>query len=248
MSEAAPDPTASSERTRPKDAVIEHLRELVDSGRYPPGSKLPSERELRDELGVGRSTVREGLRALEAVGLIELQQGRGAFVRGDAGGPTPSPYADWTRTQEWPIEDVVEARLTVEPRAAGLAALRRSRADLDEMRRQLDMFEAALGADDVEALVAADITFHDVIAGCGNRVLASVVRSLREPGAQSRRTSLADRERWPRVARRHESIYEAIVLGEPERAAERMERHLLDFARELGIDVPMYRQWKDGEA
>jgi DNA-binding FadR family transcriptional regulator len=45
--------------------------------------------------------------------------------------------------------------------------------------------------------------------------------------------------------RRHKSIYEAIVLGEPHTAAQRMERHLLDFARELGVDVPMYRQWMD---
>ncbi|MEA2583142.1 MAG: GntR family transcriptional regulator, transcriptional repressor for pyruvate dehydrogenase complex [Thermomicrobiales bacterium] len=233
--------------TRLKDCVIERLQDLVASGRYPPGSKLPSERELRDEFGVGRSTVREGLRALEAVGLIELQQGRGAFVRDrvDDADPAKAPFADWPSSYEWSIEDIVEARLTVETRAAGLAALRRTDDDLAEMLRQLDAFQAASEASDLSALVLADIAFHDAIAKCGNQIFVSLLKSLRALGVRSRRTSLAQPERWPTVMRRHKSIYEAIVLGEPHTAAQRMERHLLDFARELGVDVPMYRQWMD---
>lgn len=238
------------ERAQLKDAVVDRLRELIESGRCPPGSKLPSERELRDEFGVGRSTVREGLRALEALGVIELQQGRGAFVRAetDPAAIPRSPFADWPRSYKWTIEEVVEARLTVESRAAGLAALRRTKDDLAEMRRHLEAFEAAAEGRDLTALVLADVAFHDAIAICGNAILASVLRSLREPGVRSRHTSLEDPARWPAVIRRHASIYDAIVLGEPRTAAERMERHLLDFARELGVDVPMYRDWIDKEA
>jgi GntR family transcriptional regulator, transcriptional repressor for pyruvate dehydrogenase complex len=237
------------ERAQLKDAVVERLRDLIESGRYPPGSKLPSERELRDEFGVGRSTVREGLRMLEALGVIELQQGRGAFVRTetDPASTSSSPFADWPRSYKWTIEEVVEARLTVESRAAGLAALRRTKDDLAEMRKHLEAFEAAAQERDLDALVIADVAFHDSIANCGNAFLASVLRSLREQGVRSRHTSLGDDSRWPSVIRRHESIYDAIVLGEPETAAERMERHLLDFARELGVDVPMYRDWMDKE-
>jgi DNA-binding FadR family transcriptional regulator len=237
----------SMEQTRLKDAVIVRLRELVESDRYPPGAKLPSERALREELGVGRSTVREALRALEALGLIELHQGRGAFVR-DEGAEDPSEgasFADWPRSYPWKIEDIVEVRLAVESRAAGLAALRRTDDDLTEMRRHLDAFRAAMDASDLSSLVLADVAFHESIAACSNEIFLSVLKSLRVPGVRSRHTSLAQHDRWPLVMRRHESIFDAIVLGEAQTAADRMERHLLDFARELGVDVPMYERWPE---
>jgi GntR family transcriptional repressor for pyruvate dehydrogenase complex len=234
------------ERTPLIEAVFGHLRDLVDSGRYGPGSKLPSERVLRAHLGVGRSTVREALRALEALGLIELQQGRGAFVRasGARGSATGPPFADWPRSYGWKIEDIVETRLAVEPRAAGLAALRRTDAELLAMRRHLDAFRAAMDSGDVSSLVLADVAFHDAIAGCANAVFASILKSLRVEGIRSRHTSLAQRDRWATVMRRHESIYDAIAEGDARAAAHRMQRHLLDFARELAVDLPTFEEWR----
>jgi GntR family transcriptional repressor for pyruvate dehydrogenase complex len=220
--------------------VIGWLRGLLESGQYTPGDKLPSERVLREELGVGRSTVREALSALEALGLIELQQGRGAFVRGDRSEEATPPFADWPRSYAWEIEDIVDARLAVEPRAAGLAALRRTSADLDTLRRHLDDFTAAVAENDLSSLVLADVAFHDAIAECANAIFISMLRSLRVQGIKSRHTSLARTERWTRVARRHESIYDAIAAGDAHAAAARMERHLLDFASELGVKVARF--------
>ena len=234
------------ERTPLTEAVIGHVRDLVGSGRYGPGSRLPSERVLRDELGVGRSTVREALRALEALGLIELHQGRGAFVRSsgvDAGAAGP-PFKGWPRRYGWKIEDIVDARLAIEPRGAGLAALRRMDTDLVAMRRHLDAFRSAMEANDLSSLVLADVAFHDAIARCGNAIFASVLRSLRVEGIRSRQTSLAQQDRWATVMRRHESIYDAIAEGDARAAAHRMERHLLDFARELSVDVPTFEEWR----
>ena len=74
------------DRTPLVTKVMERVRALIEDGSFPPHTKLPSERELQQSFGVGRSTVREALRALEALGVIELRQGRGAFVR-DIGGP-----------------------------------------------------------------------------------------------------------------------------------------------------------------
>jgi GntR family transcriptional regulator, transcriptional repressor for pyruvate dehydrogenase complex len=230
------------DRTPLTEAVIARLRSLVDSGRYQAGSKLPSERALRTELGVGRSTVREALRALEALGLLELRQGVGAFVRerdGDLSRPDRS-FSDWPQSYPWKIEDIVDARLAIEPRAAGLAALRRTEPDLRKMRLHLDAFGAAAAANDLSSLVLADVGFHDSIAECANRIFASVLKALRVEGIRSRHTSLADKQRWERVMRRHERIYDAIAAGDAQAAAARMRRHLLDFANELAVEVPTF--------
>lgn len=228
------------DRTPLTETVIGRLRDLLELGQYAPGEKLPSERVLREDLGVGRSTVREALRALEALGLIELQQGRGAFVRGDGSDGASPPFADWPRSYACKIEDILDARLAVEPRAAGLAALRRTPADLENMRRHLDSFVAAIAANDLSSLVLADVAFHDAIAACANAIFVSVLRSLRVEGIKSRHTSLANTDRWSRVARRHESIYDAIAAGDAHSAAGRMERHLLDFASELGVKAARF--------
>ncbi len=226
------------QRTSLIDEVVVRLRELIDSGRYSPGGRLPSERSLSEDLRVGRSTIREALRTLEALGLIELRQGRGAYVsEKDPARDEGPPFADWPRSYRWRIADVIEARLAIESGTAALAARRRRKENLHKMRAALDEFAEARLRGDLSALVLADVAFHDAIAECANPVLASLLRSMRSYGIRSRSTSLRRRERWGSVQERHELIYEAIAAGEPERAAMRMESHLLDFARELGVKV-----------
>jgi len=89
-------------------------------------------------------------------------------------------------------------------------------------------------------VVLADVEFHEAIVECANPVLASLLKSIR----RSRTTSLPRRERWETVHGRYEAIYDAIAAGDAEQAAERMESHLLEFARELGVkaSAPMARE------
>lgn len=224
------------------ESVIHRLRDLVSSGRYQPGDKLPSERVLREELGVGRSTVREALRALEVLGLIELRQGSGAFVRaGDGEASSGPPFADWADRHRWRIEESVEARIAIEPEAAALAALKRDESDLQRMREQLDAFELALANQDLTTMVLADVALHEAIAAAGNPLLASILRSMSVQGVDSRRTSLARSDRRGSVAGRHRAIVDAIEEADPRLAARTMELHLVDFATELGVEVPAHR-------
>jgi GntR family transcriptional repressor for pyruvate dehydrogenase complex len=229
-------------RTPLIDTVIRRLRDLIQSGEYGPGQRLPSERALKDELGVGRSTIREALRALEALGLIVLHQGKGAFVaelEGD--GTADPPFSDWPSNYRWDIDTIVEARLAIEPRAAAIAALGRTSHDLSEMERNLEAFEFGARQADLSSMVLADVALHEAIAKCANPILASVLESLSVQGMRSRHTSLARPERWERVIPRHRGIYDAIVEQDPSAAAERMESHILDFAHELGVKVTLYR-------
>jgi GntR family transcriptional regulator, transcriptional repressor for pyruvate dehydrogenase complex len=224
------------------ESVIHRLRDLVRSDRYEPGDKLPSERVLREELGVGRSTIREALRALEALGLIELRQGSGAFVRATEGEPTSDPpFADWWDRYAWRIEDAVELRLAIESEAAALAALRRRASDLEAMFAQLDAFDQGLANGELSTMVLADVALHEAIAVAANPLIASILRSMSVPGVRSRRTSLARSDRQRSVSTRHRAIVMAIEAGDPWLAARTMELHLIDFASELGVEVPAHR-------
>ncbi|MGW0536399.1 FadR/GntR family transcriptional regulator [Streptomyces sp. NPDC003032] len=145
------------------------LREQITGGQWPVGTKLPGETTLAKELGVGRSTLREALRALAGAGLVRSRQGAGVFV------VATEPVADWpTRLRRAAVTDVYEVRMLVEVQAARLAALRRTDEDVAAMRAALDSRRAASAAGDAE-FVDADIALHAaVVAAARNPVLTDL--------------------------------------------------------------------------
>jgi GntR family transcriptional repressor for pyruvate dehydrogenase complex len=234
------------ERTSVIAEVMAKIRGLVESGHLAPGVRLPSERELRESLGVGRSTVREAIRALEALGLLEVRQGRGIYVRNRSESltqPRGPLEADWAQ-----LDRVVEARLPIETYAASLAALRRTDERLAKLEEKLDDFERAMAANDLGKLVLADLEFHNVIADTASSVLATCLNSIGVLVINSRRISLARPERLPDVLARHRLIFEAIVAQDPHKAAQAMSEHLLDFISQLGFEVAAVPQDRDTDA
>ncbi|MEV5977035.1 FCD domain-containing protein [Streptomyces sp. NPDC052114] len=145
------------------------LREQITGGHWPVGTKLPGETTLAKELGVGRSTVREALRALTGAGLVRPRQGAGVFV------VATEPVADWpTRLRRAAVTDVYEVRMLVEVQAARLAALRRTEEDVVAMRAALAGRKAAAAGGDAE-FVDADIALHAaVVAAARNPVLTDL--------------------------------------------------------------------------
>ncbi|QQC91507.1 FadR/GntR family transcriptional regulator [Streptomyces alfalfae] len=142
------------------------LRDQISGGHWPVGTKLPGETTLAKELGVGRSTLREALRALAGAGLVRARQGAGVFVT------ATEPVADWpARLRRAAVTDVYEVRMLVEVQAARLAALRRTDEDIAAMRAALDGRRAAAAEDDA-AFVDADIALHAaIVAAARNPVL-----------------------------------------------------------------------------
>ncbi len=232
------------ERTPLITTVMDRIRGLIDAG-LEPGSKLPSERQLQERLGVGRSTVREALRALEALGLIEMRQGHGAFVREQAdrvpNGPSKPFGEDWSQ-----LGRVVEARLAIETYAASLAALRRTDSALARMREQLDAFAAAREAGNLRGLILADVGFHNIIADTASPVLASCLDSIGVLVINSRQMSLSRASRLGQVMEKHRRIYDAIAGQEADKASAAMTDHLLDFISELGFTVSLMAPPADG--
>lgn len=161
------------------DQAIRHLREQITEGHWPVGSKIPGETTLAKDLGVGRSTVREAVRALAGAGLVRTRHGSGVFVI------ATEATEDWpTRLRRAAIADVYEVRMLVEVQAARLAALRRTETDLTALDTALAARQAAADDDDA-AFVDADIALHGaVVAAAHNPVLtdlfAEFVPALRQ--------------------------------------------------------------------
>lgn len=218
---------SSIEIPRRETTTTEIARTLLQyllAGRFEPGYRLPSERNLATELGVGRSVVREALKSLTLLGIVEVRQGDGTFLRSAESELLPH-IIEWgmllgTRS----IQDLVEVRRHLEAILASLAAERRTDAELVEMQRQLDAMFAAKTPED---FVAADVAFHLTIAqSARNAVLLQImqnVRTLLRVWMTSNVTNLSDTSS---VAAEHQPVFEAIRDGRPAEARRAMEHHM----------------------
>ncbi|MFC4117560.1 FadR/GntR family transcriptional regulator [Nonomuraea zeae] len=155
------------------EQATQHLREQITKGEWPVGTRLPGENALAKALGVGRSTVREALRALAGAGLVQARQGSGVFVI--ATEPATGPGEDWSaRLRRAAITDVYEVRMMVETQSARLAAGRRTDEDVAALESALEARERAAEGDDA-AFVDADIALHAaVVSAAGNPVLTDL--------------------------------------------------------------------------
>ncbi|MEU1421336.1 MULTISPECIES: FCD domain-containing protein [unclassified Kitasatospora] len=151
------------------DQATRRIAEQIAAGQWPVGGKLPGEVALAKELGVGRSTVREALRALAGAGMVQSRQGSGVFVTADR------PGEDWSaRLRRAELAHVYEVRAMIEVQAARLAAVRHDEADEAALDRALTARHAAGAADDA-AFVDADIALHaTVVAAAHNPVLSDL--------------------------------------------------------------------------
>lgn len=142
------------------ELAVEQLLEQLASGRWPVGTALPGEVSLAEQLGVGRSTVREATRALAHAGLLEARQGSGTYVLA----LTPPPTLDAALRKAKTVE-VYEVREALEVQAAVLACARRTEADLERMREALARRDLLIEdqRDHARDFVAADLAFHRAI-------------------------------------------------------------------------------------
>lgn len=199
------------------EQAAERLRERIACGAWPVGTKLPGETTLAASLGVGRSTVREALRALTGAGLVQPRQGAGVFVL------ATEPKEDWaTQLRRAAVTDVYEVRMLIEVEAAQLAARRRTDEDVQALREALAGRRAAGRADNA-AFVDADIALHSaVVAAAHNPVLTSLFTQF-VPALRSGLIDMLDllglRTADPDHGDAdHAALVDAVVEGEPERA------------------------------
>ncbi|MBL1109649.1 FadR family transcriptional regulator [Streptomyces sp. 5-8] len=200
------------------EQAAQRLREQIAAGHWPVGGKLPGETTLARELGVGRSTVREALRALAGAGLVRPRHGAGVFVI------ATEPAEDWpARLRRATVTDVYEVRVGVEVQAARLAAHRRTPDDVEALRTALEGRRTAAAGDD-PGFVDADIALHAaVVAAAHNPVLADLFTEF-VPVLREGLVALLDltrlREENPGTGDdSHAALVRAITDGDAEKAA-----------------------------
>lgn len=196
------------------DQVIEQLRRQISDGEWGLGARIPTESELAEMLGVGRNTIREGVRALAHAGLLEIRQGAGTFVVGRS----EVTAAVRRRIAASTAADTMEVRRGLEIEAARLAATRRNEADIKRMRRFLAEREAAFEARDAETFIDADLALHQAVAEAGHNELlhelyVDLSDSLREIVEAGVGDNLGED---PHID--HTRAIEAIIAGDPELA------------------------------
>jgi GntR family transcriptional repressor for pyruvate dehydrogenase complex len=222
------------------DLVIQHIREQIDAGIWTPGQKLPSVVDLALSYGVGRSTVREALSALKAMGLIDIRHGGGTYISAEL--PTVS-----SETNEWfqrahSIQEILEVRKVLETGNVALAALHRKPSDLNLLEKTLIRMEEALQN---EALgEEADTLFHLQIArATQNPLLIQLMESLslriQETMSDTRRMWFFDEQETASILlAEHREIYLAIKKKDEALATKLMRKHLLKVEKVLKKHLP----------
>jgi DNA-binding FadR family transcriptional regulator len=162
-------PVQQTERTTLSGRVIDELERLIGSGEWQLGQKIPAEPELMAALGVSRNTVREAVRALVHEGLLDARPGDGTYVTATDG----LGAALARRFRRGKALEIIEVRRMIERDAAGLAALRRSAADLDTMRDLFRAQQAALSAGDRDAYLRTELAFHAAVVDAAHNALLS---------------------------------------------------------------------------
>jgi GntR family transcriptional repressor for pyruvate dehydrogenase complex len=201
------------------DDAIEQIRELVASGAWGPGTRLPREVDLAKQLGLSRNSLREAVRALSQARVLEVRQGDGTYVSSLDPGELLEPTLSATHLLRGrTVLELFEVRRMLEPEAAALAAQRGDAEVVTALRKELERMVAA--GDRPEDLVEADSAFHDVIAGApGNGVLKALLRSLSTSTVRARLWhGIADRGALDLARDEHRRIYEAIAAGDADLA------------------------------
>lgn len=230
----------SVQRVGPTQQVREQLIGAIERGEFPPGSLLPSERVLCETFGVSRVSVREAISALEAIGLVTVQHGRGAFVRQGVGEQYAAPFAKYLELHREELLELLQVRGALDELAAEEAALHGTPEGVARVVEANERFRIATETDDVAEPVALDVAFHLSIARCtSGQLLPKLLAELNDVLVDSRRLTLGSRIRSSVSARQHQAIVDAIVAGDPRAAKRAVACHIAgvrDWIRRLNVE------------
>jgi GntR family transcriptional repressor for pyruvate dehydrogenase complex len=214
------------------EQVVSFVRDLIERGVLRPGDRLPAERHLATKIGVSRPTVRAGLRALAAIGVVRSRHGSGTYI---PDGP-PSLGSDalsfLAALHGFTREEMYEARRILEVGAAGLAAERATPEQIATLAEEVANLAASM--QDPQVFLVHDINFHrGVAAASGNPIVASLVEmvsglyyeSRRETAMRASRLDLRD------AAEMHRRVYQAIRARDSELARRSMHDHLIQASQ-----------------
>jgi GntR family transcriptional repressor for pyruvate dehydrogenase complex len=211
-------------RDKVYEGVAKQIERLILK-RLQPGDKLPSERELAETLRVSRSSIRDAIRSLELMGMVEPRQGAGTIVREISSESLVNPLANAIKRKEELIGELLDFRKMLEPQLAARAATRVSPNQISEMEQILERQEQKLR--DGESAIVEDSEFHYAIAlASGNSVVLKVLDTLMDLLRDSRERSLQVEGRPQKSLAAHHRILAALKRHDGEAAKVAMRRHI----------------------
>jgi GntR family transcriptional regulator, transcriptional repressor for pyruvate dehydrogenase complex len=225
-----PTPAKSDFEVIRKGKVYEEVAKQIERlilKKLKPGDKLPSERELAEMLQVSRSSIRDAIRGLELVGMVEPRQGAGTIVRELAIESVNNPFADALERRQKSVGELLDFRKMLEPPLAARAAMHASADEISEMEEILQRQEDKL--EQGEVTIAEDAEFHYSVAlASGNSVVLKVIDILMELLRETRERSLQVKGRSQKSLAGHRRILAAIKRRDAEAAKAAMRRHIED--------------------
>ncbi|MEY7999963.1 FadR/GntR family transcriptional regulator [Clostridium sp. Mt-5] len=216
--------------TKVYEQVIEQIENMIVDGTLKKGDKLPSERELVEHLQVSRTSIREALRALQVMGLIESRQGEGNFIRQSFEESLFEPLSVMFMLQGGNPEEIMDVRRLIEIETASMAAGKINEDQLKSLKKLSDAFKTSRNEQDN---VKFDKQFHYEIAqAAGNFLIINILNamsSLMDAFLKDARSKiLVNKENVEVLAKQHMGIYEALRNHDVKRASDEMKKHL-DF-------------------
>jgi GntR family transcriptional repressor for pyruvate dehydrogenase complex len=205
--------------------IIQQIRNAIFEGELKPGDRLASETQLAEKFSVSKSTLREALRALEHLGLIEMRKGAsgGAFVVEVDMEITRSCLMNFLNFRNISIHQISEIRKNLEPYAASVAAKRISTEDLEKLKDSLNLCKDVLSNGDLTSLTKNEIKFHRIITNATRNPILILILDFVENLLEDAKKILKPNIDFSReVVKSHERIYEAIRNRDPETAAAEM--------------------------
>ena len=226
---------APIKKTRIPEAIADRVRQLIVDRTFRPGQPLPSERVLARRFGVSRGSIRDALRMLETVGLLEARHGQGTFPRELSVDRLVTPIASVISFQRDLQDELMDVRRMFEPAVARAAASRATDDDLAELERVLDVQRRKLKTG--QSAIGEDTAFHAALArATRNRVAVRIMETLNDLLIESRKLTLKQKGRPQRSLSGHEAIVAAMRRGDPDAAARAMRAHIDQIADLLQPD------------
>ncbi len=211
------------------DMVVDEILYMIINGQYPRGSQLPTENELCDMTGVSRTTVREALKRLQIMNVIDIQQGRGTFVSEIGLGTFMQPMINLIDFGDFDVTTIYDSRLYIETGTCRLAALNRTEQDLYKLKTLVEVMELTLQRNDLDGLVTVDREFHiEIAAASKNQILKAAVINLENISAACVKRINKPRAVMANSVSQHRAIYHAIENQDPDTAEKIINEHTIN--------------------
>lgn len=214
---------------RISEEIVGQLKSLIFDGKLKPGERLPPERELAKTLNVSRVSLREGLNALQGMGLLEIQKGNRSFIRPITTRSINDPLVSFSKSSPSNILKVFEVRKHLEIASVSLAVERSTNDDIKKLEKIIKVMEEDLEENRLGA--KADFDFHTTIAeSTHNLVFAHTLNVFYDLLSESLRFAWAnifkDKSKRVKSFKQHQNIFESIAAKDPQRGTEAISIHM----------------------